>query len=152
MNIDVRLTDFHEPEVIALVEFHLRKMYETSPEDSVFALDLDALRVAAITGFAARDGARLLGVGALKICADYGEVKSMRTAEDAAGMGAGSAILSVIEDTARDAGLPVLMLETGPPPHFEAANRFYEKHGFNARGPFGDYRANAHSRFYEKPL
>ena len=135
-----------------MVEFHLAKMHETSPADSVFALGLDALRQTDITGFAAWDNAHLLGVGALKACASYGEIKSMRSAPEAAGRGVGSAILNAIEKVAKDSGMASLKLETGSPPHFTAANRFYEKHGYSLCGPFGEYVENAHSVFYAKSL
>ncbi len=148
----IRPTDFTEVEVEELVLFHLQRMHETSPADGVFALGLEALRQPDITGFAAWQDDKLLGIGALKGCDRYGEVKSMRTAPDAAGLGVGTAILAKIEHSARIAGHEALKLETGPPPHFLAANRFYEKHGFTLCGPFGDYQENAHSVFYEKSL
>lgn len=151
-NFSVRQTDFTEPEVRALVEYHLKGMYETSPADGVFALGLEALQVPEITGFAAWDGDRLLGVGAIKHCDTYGEIKSMRTAPEAAGLGVGSAILAAILEFARSKGLTRLNLETGPPPHFNAANRFYEKHDFALCGPFGDYKTNDHSVFYTREL
>ena len=147
---EVRKTDFTEPEVRALVEFHLAGMYETSPADGVFALGLEALQQREITGFAAWDGARLLGIGALKDCAGYGEIKSMRSAPDAAGKGIGSVILNAIERCAKARGMSSLKLETGPPPHFNAANRFYEKHDYSLSGPFGDYVEDPHSVFMEK--
>nr|WP_232367445.1 GNAT family N-acetyltransferase [Altererythrobacter lutimaris] len=127
-------------------------MYETSPADGVFAFGLEALREPDISGFAAWRGDELLGIGAFKSFDTYGEVKSMRTAPEAAGLGVGTAILAEIERNAHERGLSALKLETGPPPHFLAANRFYEKHGFTVCGPFGSYAENAHSVFYEKAL
>ncbi|XUU60082.1 GNAT family N-acetyltransferase [Erythrobacter sp. HA6-11] len=147
---EVRPTDFSEQAVEQLVLFHLKKMYETSPADGVFAFGLEALREPDISGFAAWRGDELVGIGAFKSFDTYAEVKSMRTSPEAAGLGVGTAILSVIEQSARELGLSALKLETGPPPHFLAANRFYEKHGFTVCGPFGAYKENAHSVFYEK--
>lgn len=151
-DLDVRRTRFDEPEVVELVRFHLEKMHETSPADAVFALGVEALREPDVTGFAAWEGRNLRGIGALKDCGSYGEIKSMRTAPDGAGLGIGSAILESIIREASARQLPGLKLETGPPPYFTAANRFYEKHGFALCGPFGDYRENAHSVFYERAL
>ena len=148
----VRPTDFSEAEVEALVLYHLARMHETSPADAVFALGLDALRAPEISGFAAWDDSTLLGVGALKSCGEYGEIKSMRTGPQAAGRGVGSKILAAIMQKAGELGFSDVFLETGPPPHFAAANRFYEKHGFAVCGPFGDYVQNEHSVFYKKRL
>ena len=150
--LEIRNTDFTEPQVRGLVEFHLSKMYETSPAESVFALGVEALQSPLITGFAAWNGSSLSGIGALKHCDGYGEIKSMRTAPDAAGTGVGSAILERIEQYAASLDLECLKLETGPPPHFAAANKFYEKHGFRRCGLFGEYIENRHSVFYEKAL
>ena len=60
--------------------------------------------------------------------------------------------LERIEQHAASLSLESLKLETGPPPHFAAANKFYEKHGFKRCGLFGEYKENRHSVFYEKAL
>ena len=119
------------------------------PEDNHF-LDLAALKAPNIHFFAARNGSDTLGTGALAVMDGYGEVKSMFTAPAARGMGAAAALLRQIEDTARDLELPVLRLETGT--GLDAAHRLYARHGFEPRGPFGDYPESPYSVFMEKPL
>ncbi|MBV8125422.1 MAG: GNAT family N-acetyltransferase, partial [Paucibacter sp.] len=39
----IELDDLSRPEIHALLEEHLRNMYELSPPECVFALDLDRL-------------------------------------------------------------------------------------------------------------
>lgn len=119
------------------------------PEDNYF-LDLEELRAPGIRFFAARDGDRIMGTGALALKPDYAEVKSMFTAPRARGMGVAAALLRALEDEARKAERPVLRLETAEA--LEAAMRLYERHGFTRRGIFGDYRPNTTSVFMEKPL
>ena len=76
----VELDDPERPDVYALLEEHLRNMYELSPPESVHALDVSRLKGPGITFWSVRDGDTLLGCGALKeIDPEHGEVKSMRT-------------------------------------------------------------------------
>ena len=120
------------------------------PAEANHYLDIDALCADHIRFFAARDGDRTLGTGALAIEDGYGEVKSMFTHPDARGKGVAAAILRMIEDTARDEGLALLRLETGT--GLNAAHKLYEWFGFVQRGPFGAYSESPHSLFYEKAL
>lgn len=125
-------------------------MQDLFPADACHYLDLDALCDDSIRFFAAREGNQVVGTGALAIKSGYGEVKSMFTAEDGRGKGVAAAVLRMIEDTARAEGLPMLRLETGV--GLDAAHRLYERFGFTACGPFGDYEAGPYSLFYEKAL
>lgn len=118
--------------------------------DACHFLDLDALEADNIHLFAAREGDRTLGTGALAVKDGYGEVKSMFTADAARGKGVAAALLRQIEDTAREKNLPALKLETGDTLH--AAHRLYERHGFTFCGPFGDYKDIPESLFMEKAL
>jgi len=120
------------------------------PADACHFLDLDALCADNIRFFAARDGAEVLGTGALAIKDGYGEVKSMFTAPEGRGKGVAAAVLRMIEDTARDEGLTDLRLETGT--GLDAAHRLYERFGFTPCGPFGGYTDSPYSLFYEKRL
>ena len=120
------------------------------PAEANHYLDIDALCADHIRFFAARDGDRVVGTGALALLDGYGEVKSMFTHPDVRGRGAGSAILRMIEDVARDEGVTILRLETGT--GLDAAHKLYERSGFVQRGPFGTYTESPHSLFYEKVL
>lgn len=125
-------------------------MNEMFPAGACHYLDLDALCADNIRFFVARDGTAIVGTGALAIMDGYGEVKSMFTDTSGRGKGVGAAMLRMIEDTAIDAGLPLLRLETGT--GLDAAHRLYGRFGFAKRGPFGDYDDSPYSVFMEKPI
>lgn len=125
-------------------------MNEMFPADACHYLDLDALCAENIRFFAAREGSDVLGTGALAIMDGYGEVKSMFTAQSGRGKGVAAAVLRMVEDTARDEGLPILRLETGT--GLDAAHRLYGRFGFEICGPFGSYAESPYSVFMEKTL
>lgn len=150
---------FHEGEldrddVRALLAQHLNEMRAGSPPSACHVLTADALRVQAIRFFTVRDEAgALLGCGALKrIAPDLGEIKSMRTAYMARGRGVGRRMLDHLTRTARAASITRLSLETGSGDLFAAANRLYEREGFEQCGPFAGYRASPFTRFFTKSL
>jgi putative acetyltransferase len=146
MNIEI--DDLSRPAVHDLLREHLANMYELSPPETVFALDLDRLRAPDITFWTAWDGDSLLGCGALKeLTPRHGEIKSMRTPARLRRQGAGRAILETIISTARTRAYEGLSLETGSHPAFGAAHRLYEAFGFVRCGPFADYVEDPHSVF-----
>ena len=123
-------------------------MYELSPPEQVFALDLNELRAPGITFWTVWDGETLIGCCALKeLSPAHGEIKSMRTPAMARGKGAGRAVLRHIISVARQRGYTRLSLETGTHPAFKPAHNLYSSHGFVLSGPFGMYRPNPHSVF-----
>src|SRR5262245_16224858 len=72
--------DLSRPQVLALLEEHLRNMYELSPPDKVFAFDANKLKAPDVTFWTAWNGDVLLGCAALKeLSSTEGEIKSMRT-------------------------------------------------------------------------
>ena len=80
----IEVDDLTREPVIALLQEHLANMYEWSPPESVHALDLARLRVPEITFWSAWEAGELVGCGALKaLSASEGEIKSMRTPQDA---------------------------------------------------------------------
>ena len=150
---------FHEREldrddVRALLAQHFAEMRAGSPPSACHVLTADALKHRAICFFTVRDEAgSLLGCGALKrLGADHGEIKSMRTADAALGRGIGSRTLDHLTARARSAGIKRLSLETGNSEQFAAANRLYEREGFEQCGPFGGYITTPLTRFFTKAL
>ena len=141
-------------DVRALLSLHFAEMRADSPPEACHVLPIDALRDPAIRFFSLRDGSgTLLGVGALKtLSPDHGEIKSMRTAPSALGQGVGGAILAHLIAAARDRGMTRLSLETGNSPLFTAANRLYQRTGFEHCGPFGDYEATPFTLFYSREI
>jgi putative acetyltransferase len=144
----IELDDLSHPAVHELLREHLANMYELSPADKVFALDLAKLRSPDITFWTAWDGELLLGCGALKeLSAKHGEIKSMRTPVKQRRRGAGRALLVRIIETARQRGYELLSLETGSHSAFLVAQGLYQSVGFQYAGPFGTYKEDPNSVF-----
>ena len=150
---------FHEGElgrddVRALLALHFAEMRAESPPSACHVLPIDDLRHPAIRFFSLRDETgTLLGVGALKALEPgHGEIKSMRTAPAALGLGVGGALLVHLTATALAMGVTRLSLETGNSPLFAAANRLYLRDGFQPCGPFGGYSATPFTLFYTRGI
>jgi putative acetyltransferase len=144
----IALDDPARPDLLALLQEHLRSMHALSPPESVHALDVDRLKAPDITFWSARDGATLLGCGALKeLTAEHGEVKSMRTPDALRRRGAGRALLMHILHAARARGYARLSLETGAQEGFLPAVRLYRSVGFVPCAPFAGYRPDPNSVF-----
>ena len=144
----IEIDDLSRAEIHALLNEHLQSMHELSPPESVHALDLERLRVPAITFWSAWAHGQLLGCGALKeLDPSHGEVKSMRTPSARRRSGAGRAILMHIIEVAQARGYQRLSLETGAAEAFKPAQTLYESAGFVRCGPFGDYAEDSFSVF-----
>lgn len=153
MELSIYQGELERADVQALLAFHAAEMRQHSPPDACHVLPPAALDDADITLFSARDGGRLVGIGALRVLdGDAGEVKSMRSAPDAGRRGVGRAILSAILAEARARGCRELLLETGSGRAFAAANALYEGAGFTACGPFGGYLPSPFTRFLRLEL
>jgi putative acetyltransferase len=151
--MDIRVDDLEHPDVIALLEEHVRNMHEISPPGSVHALDLAALRRPDVTFWTAWRDDQLLGCGALKeLDPTHGEIKSMRTASNHRRAGVGRAMVEHIVTAARQRGYTRLSLETGAQPAFEPARRLYRDMGFAFCGPFGSYVDDPNSVFMTREL
>ncbi|MDA7417889.1 GNAT family N-acetyltransferase [Xenophilus arseniciresistens] len=151
--MQIKPDDLTHPQVLALLNEHLANMFELSPPEQVFALDVTKLRAPGISFWTVWDGETLLGCGALReLSATQGEVKSMRTPKALRGRGAGRAVLAHIVEVARQRGYETLSLETGAHPDFLPAQRLYQSFGFSYCGPFGSYQENAHSVFMSLQL
>ena len=139
--------------MLALLEEHLRNMYEITPPGHVFAFDASKLRAPGVTVWTAWKDDLLLGCAALKELSPFeGEIKSMRTPAHLRRHGAGRALLDHILKTARERGYRTLFLETGHQPAFVPAHTLYRSAGFRDCGPFGDYTDNGNSVFMSLQL
>ena len=144
----IEIDDLSRPQVLALLNEHLSNMFELSPPEHVFALDVTKLRAPDITFWTVWEQHELLGCGALKeLSATQGELKSMRTPRTLRRRGAGRAVLAHIVDVARQRSYEALSLETGSHPAFRPAQTLYQRFGFICCGPFGSYRADPNSVF-----
>jgi len=144
----IEIDDVSRPQVLALLEEHLRNMYELSPPEHVFAFDAARLRQPGIVFWTAWEGDVLLGCAALKeLSPTQGEVKSMRTPARLRRQGTGRVLLNHILQVARERGYRELFLETGNHPAFAPGHALYKSVGFRDCGPFGNYVENGNSVF-----
>ena len=151
--IEIRTDDLSGDATRRLIARHLAGMHDTSPAESVHALDLEALRHPSLSVWTAWIEGELAGVGALKaLDADRGEIKSMRVDDRFRGAGAGRALLRHIIEDARSRGMSSLWLETGTTPDFAPAQRLYLSEGFALCGPFDGYAPDPFSVFMTRAL
>ena len=152
-HIEIRVDDLTGEATRALIAFHLDGMHDTSPPESVHALDIDGLRHPSVTFWSAWLDGELAGIAALKsIDAERGELKSMRVDDRFRGSGVGRALLRHLMAEARGRGMTSLWLETGSPDDFVPAQRLYESEGFARCGPFEGYSDDPFSVFMTRTL
>jgi putative acetyltransferase len=152
-HIEIRVDDLTGAATRALIAFHLDGMHDTSPPESVHALDIDGLRHPSVTFWSAWIDGKLAGIAALKsIDAERGELKSMRVDDRFRGSGVGRALLRHLVAEARRRGMMSLWLETGSPDDFVPAQRLYESEGFTRCGPFDGYNDDPFSVFMTRTL
>ena len=149
----IEVDDLTRPNVLALIEEHLRNMHELSPPEACFAFDADKLKRPDVTFWTAWTGDALQGCAALKeLSAEAGEIKSMRTPSGSRRTGAGRALLNHVIEVAKQRRYQTLYLETGNHPAFLPAMTLYRSVGFIDCGPFGDYHTNDFSVFMSLSL
>ncbi len=130
----------------ALLVEHLEFAHRVTPPGHVHALDVEDLVQPAVTFFSVRRAGVLLGIGALKrLDGTHAELKSMHIRHSARGQGVGRAMVDHLLALAARWGYRRVSLETGTVEAFAPARRLYERVGFVACEPFGDYTANANS-------
>jgi putative acetyltransferase len=139
------------PEIVALIDALDAYQKPLDPPESHHGIDLDALSRPEVVFVVARDAGRTaIGCGAVVVGPDAGELKRMFVQPDARGRGVGAALLAALEQYAITRGCRVLRLETGV--RQPEALALYARHGYRARGPFGDYVEDPNSVFMEKAL
>jgi putative acetyltransferase len=156
LSLTIAVDDLRGPEIAALLQRHLDLMHEITPAGSVYALDLDRLRVPEITFWNARLDGQLVGCVALKEFGAtdnrQGEIKSMHTMKELRGKGVARALVGHLLSEAKQRGLKSLWLETGKTAGFLPAQKLYEGFGFKTCGPFGDYKLDPHSLYMSLDL
>ncbi len=146
--MEIREDDLSGPDIGELLRHHLENMHRITPAGSVHAHDVARLREPDVTFWSAWDGDELLGCAALKeLDARTGEIKSMRTSQAHRRRGVATALLEHVLVEAARRGYRLVHLETGASDGFAAARALYARHGFEPRGPFGDYADDPHSVF-----
>lgn len=138
-----------QPDIIALIADLDAYQLTLYPPESVYALDLAALKQPHVLFAVARDAqGAALGCGAMVVTPEFGEVKRMYVRPQARGQGLARRLLSMLEREAAERGCTRYALETGPAQ--PEAIALYEKLGYRHCGPYGDYRDDPLSVFMSK--
>jgi GNAT superfamily N-acetyltransferase len=134
--------------LIAELEAELAPQY---PDESRHGYSVEKLLAEGVAFFLVRADGTPAGCGGVQLVGGtYGELKRMYVRPSFRGTGLAKLILDRLSDHARRHGIRLLRLETGI--HQRAAIGFYESMGFRSIPPFGAYRDDPLSRYYEKPL
>ena len=121
------------------------------PEESRHAFSIDKLLREGVAFFIARYESKPAGCGGIKLFGtEYGEVKRMYVRPVHRGLGLGKAILDQLAAYARSQQIRLLRLETGI--YQTEAIGLYERYGFQRRGPFGEYKDDPNTVFFEKSI
>ena len=148
MSVEIRIDSPLSAEVLPLLRRHLDLMWASSPPESVHALDPSELAAPGIDFFTLREGAAVLGMGAVKkIDADHAELKSMHIVAEARGRGLARVLLDHLMAQARARGYTRLSLETGVEDVFAPARALYGAAGFVQCPPFEGYHDDPNSFF-----
>lgn len=135
-------------ELINQLDEYLKSLY---PPESNHLLDINTLMGENIIFLTAKDGARYVGCGALRLFkGEYAEIKRMYVVPSERGKGVAYRLLTELQRLAVEAGLKILRLETGI--HQPEALNLYEKFGFRRIEPFGEYTADPLSLCFEKRI
>jgi putative acetyltransferase len=151
--MEIRVDDLSSPEIIGLLNEHLRSVALHSPPESVHALGLEALRNPDITFWSAWQDSELMGCGAIKeLDSRHGEIKSMRTASSHLRKGVAARLMRHILEEAERRSYERLSLETGSMDAFAPARSLYASFGFKPCGPFADYVEDPYSVFMTREV
>jgi GNAT superfamily N-acetyltransferase len=120
------------------------------PPESRHAFSVEQLLRESVAFFVASYDEQLAACGGVKLFADYGEVKRMFVRPQFRGKGLGKAILNRLAAHARANRLNILRLETGI--YQVEAIGLYDVWGFQRRGPFGEYKDDPNTVYFEKPI
>jgi putative acetyltransferase len=139
----------HAIALIAELDAHLSS--RGYPQESRHGYSVQKLLREAVAFFVAHcDGAAAACGGVQLYGVEYAEVKRMYVRPTFRGMGLGKLMLNHLAEYARQRGAAILRLETGI--HELAAIGLYEGFGFRRRPPFGEYRDDPFSLYFEKAL
>ena len=121
------------------------------PQESRHAFSVEKLIRENVAFFVTRqDGVPAGCGGVLLVGTEYGEVKRMFVRPQFRGLGLGKQMLAHLAEYTHGRGIALLRLETGI--YQPEAIRLYERFGFRRIGPFGLYREDPISIYFEKEI
>ena len=134
--------------LIAELEAYLEPLY---PRESRHGYSVEKLIAEGVAFFLIRDDGVSVGCGGIQLMGtEYGEIKRMFVRPECRGKGFAKLMLDHLAEYARSHEVGTLRLETGI--HQHAAIALYEQTGFERIPPFGEYRDDPLSRFYERRM
>lgn len=134
--------------LIAELEEYLTPLY---PAESRHGFSVEKLIRENVAFFVLRQAGTPAGCGGIKLFGtDYGEIKRMYVRPRFRGLGLSRVLLNHLADYALAQGVSLLRLETGI--YQTEAIGLYERWGFEQIPPFGDYKEDPLSLFYEKRI
>jgi len=140
VQIEITIEQSLTEELAQVLQAHWLFCTSTTPIEHVYALDASRLFTPEITVFGARIQGELVGVGALrKLDEEHAELKSMHTLAKSRGLGIGKAMVSHIEQFAKNQGVKRISLETGATEPFKPARQLYKSLGYQTCEAFGEY-------------
>lgn len=149
--MDIAIEPARQPDVERLLGLGDEFALSLYPAEECFLLDISELEAPGVTVFVARESGAALGMAALVVRGDgSAEVKRVFVEERARGRGLAGQLLDAVEATARDAGVGVIQLETGP--RSLAAIALYESRGYQHIPLFGQYIGSQSSVCMQKQL
>jgi molybdopterin converting factor subunit 1 len=140
------------PDAVRLVA-EMQAYHDTLPypPESKHAWTVDQLLRQGVEFFVMRTGDVPVGCGGvLFVGTEYAEVKRMFVRPEFRGKGWGQRMLTRLAAHAHARGVPLLRLETGI--HQPDAVRLYERFGFTRTPPFGPYKPDPNSIFFERRI
>lgn len=150
MSMELRVTPYEDP-VVRGLEKRVQAEYVAlygDPDGTHMSPDgFDPPSGVFLVGW---EGAVAVACGGFRAHGDDAEIKRMYVPPEHRGKGYARAILRALEDTARSAGYPRLILETGT--EQPAAISLYEASGYGRIEPFGFYKDSPLSRCFVKTL
>jgi putative acetyltransferase len=155
-HVEIRPERADHPQVIALLDALDRYLGELYEPQANHILSIDQLLAPEVSFFAAWQGERIVGSGAVRRMqgeretagVPYGEIKRMYVDPSLRGQCLGSRMVATLEEAMREQGLALALLETGEAQR--EAVRLYRRCGYERRAAFGGYPDNGLSVFMQK--
>jgi putative acetyltransferase len=139
------------PDAVELIDELEAELAARYPAESRHGYGVDKLLREGVAFFVARVAGKAAGCGGVQVFGtEYAELKRMYVRPRFRRLGLARLMLDRLAEHARRSRVGLLRLETGIDQ--AAAIRLYESCGFRRRTPFGAYREDPLSVFYERPL
>jgi GNAT superfamily N-acetyltransferase len=138
-------------DAIALIQELEATLDPLYPSQSRHGFSVEKLIAEAVAFFVLRYDGVPTGCGAVKLFGtEYGEIKRIFVRPQVRGLGLSKLIMEHLAGYARERGIPILRLETGI--HQPEAIGLYERLGYRRIGPFGEYKEDSLSIYFEKRI